>query len=662
MVVDYMKVNDITEKDHYTMANAETELNKLKGKKVFTKFDIRAGYNNILIEEGDQFKAAFKTQVGTYIPQVMPFGLCNAPPLFQRATNQDFRAIKQNYPNKFTHFMDDMCVGTGDSPEELAKHRQIVHKLLELFKQHSYFLKLSKCVFEAREIEFLGFKIGYGVARIDQSKMDGLREWPRTLSTVKEVRQVLDVLGYQRPFIKDFAALTRPLTALTKKNASFIWTRECRNTLDTLITHVTNDPKLVAPDLEKQYEMETDASNFALGAILFQKDEQGKRQAVGFASCTLTATERNYDIWDKEFMRLIFGLNKWRHYLMCTKEPVLAYVDHANLAYYCHPQKINQRVARYIGMLADYNVKIIHKLGVNNSADALLHQPDYGNGKGDNENITALPDHLFINHMDSLTLYEKVSTVQGNDASTVQSWAKTNNLESNNHHWFKNRCLVVVENNELRRGIMHTYYNTPTAGHAGVATTLFSISCNYWWPNMKHFVTAYVKGCATCQANKANTRPNKPPLFPITPEHNALPFQTIMVDWITKLPESQGYDLVMTMTDHDCSKAMVFIPCKETDGIERMVELYTQHIVPHYGIPTKIISDHDSRLTAKLFKELCNVFGVRRNMSMAYHPQTDGQSERTNQTLEMFLQIFCNHQQNDWAKLLPVAQYALNAR
>jgi hypothetical protein len=598
MVVDYRKVNDITEKDHYTMANAETELDKLKGKKVFTKFNIRAGYNNILIEEGDQFKAAFKTQVGTYIPQVMPFGLCNAPPLFQCATNRDFRAIKQNYPNEFAHFMDDMCVGTGDSPEELAKHRKIVHELLDLFEQHLYFLKLSKCVFEAREIEFLGFKIGNGVARIDQSKMDGLREWPRTLSTIKEVCQVLGVLGYQRPFIKDFATLARPLTALTKKDTPFIWTQECRNTLDALITHITDDPKLVAPDPEKQYEMETDASNFTLGAILFQKDERGKRQAVSFASRTLTATERNYDIWDKEFMGLIFGLTKWRHYLMCTKEPVLAYVDHANLAYYRHPQKINRRVAEYIGTLADYNIKIIHKPGVNNRADALSCRPDYDDGKGDNENITALPDHLFINHMDSLTLYEKVAAAQENDASTVQSWAKANNLESNNHHWFKDERLVVVENNELMRGIMHAYHNTPTAGHAGASTTLFSISRDYWWPNMKHFITAYVRGCATCQANKANTRPNKPPLFPITPEHDALPFQMITIDWITKLPESQGYDSIMTITDHDCSKAMVFIPCKETDEMEKMVELYTQHVVPHYGIPTKIISDRDPRLTA----------------------------------------------------------------
>jgi hypothetical protein len=99
---------------------------------------------------------------------------------------------------------------------------------------------------------------------------------------------------------------------LTKKDTLFIWTQECWNALDALITHVTDDPKLVAPDPEKQYKMETDASNFALGAILFQKDERGKHRAVGFALCTLTAMERNYDIWDKEFMGLIFGLTKWR--------------------------------------------------------------------------------------------------------------------------------------------------------------------------------------------------------------------------------------------------------------------------------------------------------------------------------------------------------------
>jgi len=134
-----------------------------------------------------------------------------------------------------------------------------------------------------------------------------------------------------------------------------------------------------------------------------------------------------------------------------------------------------------------------------------------------------------------------------------------------------------------------------------------------------------------------NIWPNKPPLFSITPEPKALPFQMIVVDWITKLPQSNGYDSIMMVTDHDCTKAMIFIPCKETMGTEEMVEQYIRNVIVHYRLPNKIISNRDPRLTADLFKELCHTFSVKQNMSTTYHPQTDEQSERTNQTLEMFL-------------------------
>ena len=203
----------------------------------------------------------------------MPFGLCNAPSLFQRATDRDFRPIKQKYPENFAHYMDDMVIGTGDSPEELKKHRKIVCEVLDLFRKHSYFLKLKKCVFEVQEITFLGYKIGHRVAKVESTKMDSLRNWPRTLTCVKDVRQVLGVLGYQRPFIQGFVELAKPLTHLTKKGIPFNWTQECRDALDKLITKVTDDPELTAPDPNRQFELETDASNFALGAILFQKDD-----------------------------------------------------------------------------------------------------------------------------------------------------------------------------------------------------------------------------------------------------------------------------------------------------------------------------------------------------------------------------------------------------
>jgi transposase InsO family protein len=144
---------------------------------------------------------------------------------------------------------------------------------------------------------------------------------------------------------------------------------------------------------------------------------------------------------------------------------------------------------------------------------------------------------------------------------------------------------------------------------------------------MKEWVQQYVKGCGICQQNKANTRPMKPPLYPITPEQGARPFQTIAMDWITKLPLSSGYDSILTITDHDCSKAVLFFPCNETMGTEELARLYFTRVFPLFGIPQKVISDQDPRITSQLAKEVCKEAGITQNISTAYHPQTDGQSE-----------------------------------
>ena len=153
---------------------------------------------------------------------------------------------------------------------------------------------------------------------------------------------------------------------------------------------------------------------------------------------------------------------------------------------------------------------------------------------------------------------------------------------------------------------------------------------------MKDFVTAYIKGCTTCQMNKINTHPTCPPLFPITPT-SSLPFQTIAVGFITKLPPSHSYDMILTITDHDVSKASIFLPCKETIDAEGVTKLYVTNIFLHYGIPLKIISDRDTRFDSKFTTNLCKILGIRQNISSAYHPQMDGQSEQTNQSLEMYL-------------------------
>jgi hypothetical protein len=134
------------------------------------------------------------------------------------------------------------------------------------------------------------------------------------------------------------------------------------------------------------------------------------------------------------------------------------------------------------------------------------------------------------------------------------------------------------------------------------------------------------------------------------------------MDWITELPTSLGYDSILTITDYDCSKVVLLLPCREAIGTKDLAQIYFSKVFPHYGIPDKIISNRDPRLTSKLAKEICQITKINQNISTAYHPQTDGQFERTNQMLETYLRIFCNKQQDDWAKWISMAQYIMNSR
>jgi Integrase zinc binding domain len=213
----------------------------------------------------------------------------------------------------------------------------------------------------------------------------------------------------------------------------------------------------------------------------------------------------------------------------------------------------------------------------------------------------------------------------------------------------------------LRRGVISLYHDHVTAGHPRISKTLSALTRDYWWPDMKRFTANYVKGCAICQATKSNTmRPRIPP-FPITTQKTALPFETVAMDLIVDLPKSEGYNSILTITDHDCTKAAIFLPCQMTiDGLG-LAALYAQHIFPHYGLPKKVISDRDMHLTSDFTRELCRLLEVTQNISTAYHPQIDGQSERSNQWLEQYLCIYGNFQQNDWAQYLLLAQYIHNA-
>jgi hypothetical protein len=495
------------------------------------------------------------------------------------------------------------------------------------------------------QIMLLGWLVTGEGLHIDPSKVTGISEWPRTITSVKQVRKMLGVLGYQHPFIRGFASIAQPIVELMKKNKPFEWTEACRDALETLIQMVTNTPVLAYPDLEQPFEMEVDASAYAVGAILFQRDPQGCKRDVGYYSKALNPVERNYDICDQEFLAVIKALGNWQHLLIGTPHKITVWTDHANLQYYRQPQKVNRRVAQGINFMAEFPLELKHIAGKRNRPDPLSRRPDYNDGLKDNEGVVALPESLFIKAIETTGLDQLITELQQQQVTTLKEWTMKHNLQQDKAgRYHKGIALIVSEDEKIWRDLVKLNHDSLTAAHPGIDKTHKILLKQYWWPGCKEFIRQYVKGCAICQANKPIMHRNNPPMHPIVPEEAALPFQTIAVDFIIKLPTSEGYDSIMIITDHNCTKAVILIPCQEKMDVEGVAKLFKDRVFPFVGLPKKIISDRDPRFTSTFFKELCKQLEVSQNLSMAYYPQTDGQLEKTNQHIETALRIYCNYQ------------------
>ncbi len=203
--------------------------------------------------------------------------------------NRMFREMKMQYPNELFVYMDDILIATNDN---LTRHRQIVHQVLDKLEEESYFLQPTKCEFEKEKINYLGVVISHERIHIDPIKVKGLRQWPRSLGTLKQVRSTLGILGYQRPFILGFAHIARPLTNLLKKGTTFLWMDAHTQAVDKLIKITLDDPVLYRPDPLKQFILEVDASAFTTGAILYQEHEGTRRKRlVGYHSQTFNPAE-----------------------------------------------------------------------------------------------------------------------------------------------------------------------------------------------------------------------------------------------------------------------------------------------------------------------------------------------------------------------------------
>ena len=229
-------------------------------------------------------------------------------------------------------------------------------------------------------------------------------------------------------------------------------------------------------------------------------------------------------------------------------------------------------------------------------------------------------------------------------------------------YWMLDNKIVIPPTVYLRRQLLRLFHDAPTAGHPGRDETQRKVQERYWWPGMNTWISEYVAGCAICQQNKNLTHPTKIPLFRIPTQEDATPFSQVAFDLITQLPKSKGYNAVLTIVDHGCSQAVLFIPCKTVISGTSLTQLYLEHIYVWFGAPKKVISDRDPRFTSHFARALAKRLGTTQNISTAFHPRTDGASERANQRLEQYIHLVAGEAQDDWSYWLPVASAVFNQK
>jgi len=663
MCVDYRKLNDITIRDSYPLPLINDMLEHLSKGKVFSKLDLRSAYNLVRIKEGDEFKTAFTCKFGHYEYLVMPFGLKNAPAVFQHFINDVLDGILGDF---VFGYIDDILIFSPD----IDSHFKHLTEVLSRLRKAGLYVKLEKCEFCVPFLDFLGHRISSEGIFMDPKKISSVLEWP-TPTNVKEVQSFLGLANYYRRFIPNFAVIARPLNNLLKKNTKFIWNNEVEEAFNCLKSKFSSAPVLAYPDRNLPFQVETDSSNFAIGAILSQISKDNKTHPIAFYSRSLTQAERNYPIYDKELLAIVSALENWRHLLKGTTTPFTIFSDHRNLLFQKKPEKMTQRLVRWSLFLSEFNFKIVYRSGsVNGKPDALSRRPDYASSDLNlnvvpfsvlrPDNFTAFPTSAvsfidkLLNNCKNDPFYHDICNYLENNHLPVPHPNIENFSLSNGFLLFQNKLYVPINSRSFALKLCH---DSPSAGHFGIRKTTNLLNRDFWWPSLRSDAKKYVRSCTVCC--RAKDSRHKPYGFLQPLEIPSRPWSSIAMDFITDLPKSNGFSCIFVVVDR-FSKMCHFAPFPNVPSAVDTASTFMNLIFRIHGLPDEILSDRGSQFTSKFWNAICSALNISINLSSPYHHQTNGLTERVNSVVEQYLRCFANYKGSDWSKYLYLAEFSYN--
>ncbi|GJV64744.1 putative reverse transcriptase domain-containing protein [Tanacetum coccineum] len=498
--------------------------------------------------------------------------------------------------------------------------------MLELLKKEQLYAKFSKCEFWIPKVQFLGHVIDSRDIHVDPAKIESIKDWA-SLKTPTEIRQFLGLAGYYRRFIEGFSKIAKSMTKLTQKGIKFDWGEKEENAFQLIKQKLCSAPILALPEGSEDFVVYCDASHKGLGAVLMQREK-----VIAYASRQLKVHEKNYTTHYLELGSVVFALKIWRHYLYRTR--CTMFTDHKSLQHILDQKELNMRQRRWLELLSDYDCDIRYHPGkANVVADALSRKERIEPLRVRALVMTIgldLPKRILEAQIEAQKpenlVNEDVGGIIRRDIPKERLEPRADGtLCLHGRSWLP--CY-----GDLRSVIMHESHKSKYSIHPGSEKMYQDMKKLYWWPNMKADIATYVIKCLTCARVKAEHQRQSGLL--VQPEILEWKWDNITMYFLTKLPmSSQGFDTIRVIVDR-LTKSAHFLPIRENDPLDELARMYLNRIVARHRILASIICDRDGRFTSNFWRSFQKALGTNIGMSTAYHPETDGQSERTIQTLK----------------------------
>ncbi|XP_065358763.1 uncharacterized protein LOC135952674 [Calliphora vicina] len=652
LCVDFRALNRITVKIPFPMPNLEEQFAQLAGNEYFTSLDLRMGYHQIKMDESSKQYTAFVTMQGHYEYNRMPFGLVNAPAVFQRVMNSLIAKMNQG---EVLAYLDDVIIPSKTVEEGLQR----LEKFLCILDDAGLTLRLDKCKFLEREISYLGHKVSEGGITPGDGKVSAIKNFipPRN---VTEVRRFLGLTGFFRKFVEGYSIISKPLTNLLRKDAQFVWGDDQQKAFGKLIDVLSSRPVLCLYDYDAIHEVHTDASAVGVAGVLLQSAYGKSWRPVFYYSRHCTPTESSYHSYELEMLAIIESLERFRIYVL--GKPFRLVTDCSAIAKARSNKEMIPKIARWWMRILDYDCEILHRQGSRMShVDALSRAPD--------------PNAPEINEIDrimSLNIEEEdwLLTMQIQDPDLLNIIAVLRDQKRSPQKEQLNREYSLINRRLYRKEEGKVKFVVPKCvrwrvvkschddvGHFGLEKTIQRIQQNFWFPKIRKYVKNYIAGCIECCYNRAKTGKAEGQMYISEPE--PIPFRQIHIDHLGPFVRSKrGNTHVLAISDA-FSKFLIVKPVKSTKTQPVITAL--NEITSYFGLPKIIVSDRGTAFTSKTFEQYCKQNNIKHVKTAVRTPRANGQVERANGIILSYLRTAVDIK-GDWDLSLRDLQWSVNSQ